>query len=146
MNRERRRSRRFQPAQGRDSSVFIYKGRKHPAVVLNVSAEGFGISLQSGIKIKAGDEARLDSNDGRHIVRVANAHEEAGKVVLGLQRLDDLPSQMPGQSLSHAGRAKRSVWLQFFLYLAVFLLIGASILVATMGVGGVKHLFQRFGH
>jgi hypothetical protein len=101
MQSDRRKNFRCPPSSDVETVVLRHKGVDRTANVVNLSAQGFRISLEAedGIEpAQVGDVALLGTRHGSHQVRVANTQCENGAIQLGLERLADFSRP------SHRGR------------------------------------------
>ena len=148
IGRERRRSRRFQPTEGRDAAVFKLESQTKPALILNVSAEGFRVCVHAGITVEIGAVVKLDTCDGRHLVRIVNANEEGGKLYLGLERIHTLPPQRrvaPVRRSNRSGRLQQFDTFGLLAHLAevgLLIVISLAILMATIDADGIRYMVQ----
>jgi hypothetical protein len=108
-----------------------------------VSSEGFRLSLDGTLAAQPGDQGRLQTTDGRHIVRLVHVQRGSQRIEVGLLRLRDLPFQVAaGESLSPL-KGRRRGWrlprpsIAGLLQAVVPIVFGGVLLWATVGRAGL---------
>jgi hypothetical protein len=90
MRDERRRCYRYPPPIGSDDVLFWHRDVNHSAKLINFSAEGFRLRIEGELTSEIGDLARLETTNGKFLVRIANLRRGEGTVELGLLRLQEI--------------------------------------------------------
>jgi len=149
MHQERRDSRRFEPQLGRDEAKLRHKGKTDVALVLDISAEGFRLCLHSGKTLAVGEVVTLETCDGKHIARVIHLEDDktSGRMILGLERLSDVPLSDSQGSLREQIRRRdkfendRLIDMgPIFAYVMLPLAVGLSILQLVVGPDGLQDI------
>src|SRR5262245_37992797 len=92
MTDERRRSRRYSAMPGQDEATISCRRQAVSARVVDLSAGGFRISVESDPKCEVGDVVQLKTTGGRFEVRITNIERrDDAPMILGLQRISELP-------------------------------------------------------
>lgn len=87
---ERRKSRRYAIASERAECLAIVGNREYQAVLSDMSACGFGLTLLSGVQVEPDQRLRLITSDAISECRIAYCRREESLQYLGVERLADL--------------------------------------------------------
>ena len=87
---ERRRSRRYPMGPDQAAAIVELEGVRHPARIVDVSAEGFGVAVNASLPLQFGQEVKLLSTAGGHVIRIVHREFKDGELLLGTIRLGEI--------------------------------------------------------
>ena len=95
---EKRRAKRLSILVPQGRALLRWKRRDYPALIIDQSANGFGIRVEPGLSIQVNDEAVLSCTGGKSGVRVTSRLDQKAFVQLGLWRVRDIHPRPPHPS------------------------------------------------
>ena len=117
----------------RSDAVLELAAESRAAELLDVSAEGFGLRVESPAGIEPGQLLLLRTAGGLHQVGVVHVRPDESGVAVGLRRIADVVERpRPHVATRRVGWLESFEWSPTLIGLAIAAVVGAAIVVAPL--------------